>query len=67
LQVVRKQLKPQGRRIHHDNSDSRTKAVNGNHKIPIPMHGDLLGKGTACKILSEAGYGIDDFIEWRRQ
>ena len=44
-----------------------TKVVKGNHKIPIPTHGGVLGKGTARKILSEAGYRPDDYMDWRQR
>jgi predicted RNA binding protein YcfA (HicA-like mRNA interferase family) len=44
-----------------------TKAVKDGHRIPIPMHGGVLGKGIACKILSEAGFKPEDLMEWRKQ
>jgi hypothetical protein len=60
-------LRTKGYTVQTGRGRHGTKAVNGNHKIPIPMHGGLLGKGTACKMLSDAGDGLDDFMEWRRQ
>ena len=44
-----------------------TKAVKGNHRIPIPRHGGTMADGTARGILAQAGYTIDDVMEWRRQ
>ena len=44
-----------------------TKAVKGNHRIPIPRHGGTLGKGLVSSILKDAGYTSDDVMEWRRQ
>ena len=45
-----------------------TKAVKGNLKIPIPIHGGgTLAKGTVASVLVDAGYTGNDFIEWRRQ
>jgi predicted RNA binding protein YcfA (HicA-like mRNA interferase family) len=43
-----------------------TKAVKGNHKIPIPRHGSDVGKGVAHKILTDAGFTEYDVMEWRR-
>jgi predicted RNA binding protein YcfA (HicA-like mRNA interferase family) len=35
-------------------------------KIPIPAHPGNIPIGTVKKILSQAGYSIDDAMEWRR-
>jgi predicted RNA binding protein YcfA (HicA-like mRNA interferase family) len=43
------------------------KMAKGNHKIPIPQHAKKdMAPGTANHILIQAGYTIDDLIEWRR-
>jgi len=44
-----------------------TKAIKGKHKIPIPIHGGIFAKGTARKILLDAGYEPEDLMEWRQQ
>jgi predicted RNA binding protein YcfA (HicA-like mRNA interferase family) len=44
-----------------------TKVVKGKHRISIPMHGGTLAKGTARRILADAGYTPDDLMEWRRK
>ncbi|MDR1874680.1 MAG: type II toxin-antitoxin system HicA family toxin [Synergistaceae bacterium] len=38
----------------------------GATRIPIPAHPGNMPTGTARKILAQAGYSINDVIEWRR-
>ena len=59
-------LRSKGFTIETGRGRHGTKAVKGNHRIPIPTHGGTLRKGTAKKILAEAGYNPDDLMEWRR-
>ena len=60
-------LRSKGFTIQTGRGKHGTKAVKGNHKIPIPRHGGMLAKGTADGILAEAGYSPSDLMEWRRQ
>ena len=61
-------LRSKGYTVQTGRGRHGTKAVKGNHKIPIPAHGGTLGKGVAHKILSDAGgYTEDDVMKWRRQ
>ena len=43
-----------------------TKAAKGSHKIPIPRHSGTMADGTARGILAQAGFTINDVMEWRR-
>ncbi len=36
-----------------------------NHRAIIPMHSGDLGRGMALKILSGAGYSVDDYLRLR--
>jgi len=60
-------LRSKGYTIQTGRGRHGTKAVKGNHRISIPMHGGTLAKGTAREILAKAGYRPDDFMEWRQQ
>ena len=61
-------LRSKGYTIRAGRGRHGTKAVKGNHKIPIPVHGGgELGKGVARKILAKAGYSPEDLMEWREQ
>ena len=60
-------LRSKGYTIQTGRGRHGVKAVKGGLRIPIPMHGGTLGKGVADKILSRAGYTINDVMEWRRQ
>jgi predicted RNA binding protein YcfA (HicA-like mRNA interferase family) len=42
------------------------KMVKGGNRIPIPMHRRDLKTGTASGILAQAGYTINDLMNWRR-
>jgi predicted RNA binding protein YcfA (HicA-like mRNA interferase family) len=60
-------LRTKGYTVQTGKGKHGTKAVKGKQKIPIPIHGGgTLGKGVADKILSRAGYGLNDLIEWRQ-
>jgi len=59
-------LKSKGYHVETGRGRHGTKIVKGNHRIPLPMHGGTLDKGTARKILSDAGYKPNDLMEWRR-
>ena len=59
-------LRSKGYTIQTGRGRHGTKAVRGNHRIPIPIHGGTLAKGTVDGILSEAGYSPNDVMEWRR-
>ncbi|MDR0649603.1 MAG: type II toxin-antitoxin system HicA family toxin [Synergistaceae bacterium] len=43
------------------------KMAKGGNRISIPMHKRDLKTGTANGILAQAGYTINDFMNWRRQ
>ena len=61
-------LRSKGYTIQTGRGRHGTKAVKGNHRIPIPIiHGGTLGKGLAASILEEAGYTANDVMKWRRQ
>jgi predicted RNA binding protein YcfA (HicA-like mRNA interferase family) len=42
------------------------KMVKGSMRLPIPEHPGDMPIGTAKNILAQAGYSINDVIEWRR-
>jgi len=60
-------LRSKGYTVQTGRGRHGTKAVNGNHRIPIPIHGGTLGKGLVSTILDQAGYTANDVMEWRRQ
>jgi predicted RNA binding protein YcfA (HicA-like mRNA interferase family) len=41
------------------------KMANGTMRIPITSHRGDMDKGTANKILKQAGYTPDDVLKWR--
>jgi predicted RNA binding protein YcfA (HicA-like mRNA interferase family) len=43
------------------------KMVKGGRRISVPSHGGVIKTGTAGAILGQAGYTINDVINWRRQ
>jgi predicted RNA binding protein YcfA (HicA-like mRNA interferase family) len=43
------------------------KMVKGGNKISIPAHKGNMRIGTASGILAQAGYSINDVMNWRRQ
>ena len=59
-------LRSKGYTIQTGRGRHGTKAVKGNHRIPIPIHGGTMADGTARKILVRAGYTVDDVMKWRR-
>jgi predicted RNA binding protein YcfA (HicA-like mRNA interferase family) len=42
------------------------KMIKGGNRIPIPAHSGDLKTNTAKNILGQAGYVVDDLIDWRR-
>ena len=59
-------LRSKGYTIQTGRGRHGTKAVKGNHKIPIPAHPSDLSTATAGRILKQAGYTIGDVMDWRR-
>ena len=59
-------LRSKGYTIQTGRGRHGTKAVKGNHRIPIPAHSRDIAVGTANGILAQAGYTINDLMEWRR-
>jgi predicted RNA binding protein YcfA (HicA-like mRNA interferase family) len=59
-------LRSKGFTIETGHGRHGTKAVRGKQKISIPMHSRDLATGTANGILAQAGYTINDLMEWRR-
>jgi hypothetical protein len=43
------------------------KMVKGGNRIPVPIHRRDLSAFTAKNILEQAGYTVDDMIDWRRK
>ena len=60
-------LRSKGFTIETGRGRHGTKAVKGEQKIPIPAHSGDLATATAGRILKQAGYTINDVLEWRRQ
>lgn len=59
-------LKSKGYHVETGRGRHGTKAVKGEQKIPIPAHSGDLVTATAGRILKQAGYTINDVVEWRR-
>ena len=59
-------LRSKGYTIQTGRGRHGTKAVKGNYRIPIPIHAGTMAGGTARGILAQAGYTINDVMEWRR-
>jgi predicted RNA binding protein YcfA (HicA-like mRNA interferase family) len=54
--------------FHRETERARhgVKMVKGSLRLPIPAHAGDMPIGTAKNILAQAGYSINDVIEWRR-
>jgi predicted RNA binding protein YcfA (HicA-like mRNA interferase family) len=59
-------LASKGYRIETRKGRHGTKAVRDGQRIPVPTHPGDMPIGTAKGILAQAGFSINDVMEWRR-
>ena len=59
-------LRSKGYTIQSGKGRHGVKAVKGGQRISIPINGGTMADGTARGILAQAGYTINDVMDWRR-
>ena len=60
-------LKSKGYHVEKGRGRHGVKMVKGSHRIAIPAHSRDMAIGTTNGILGQAGYIINDMMEWRRE